>query len=811
MEAVVAAWLASMLIGAVGWPFAFALARRFPDAGAGLCFPLGLLAVSLPYYLLRVVGLLPPGRGGYLVAVLIAGVGALAVSGRTRRRALDRRRIATGIALATSVFTGSFLLYAAFRSYNPEIAGTEQPMDLLFLNATLASPGYPPYDPWLAGEPISYYYFGYVQVGVLSAIAGVPSAVGYNLGLAWTFAATAASLVSVSGGLARWALGSRRRRFVSVAPAVTLTLVLFVGSLSAVFEWAAAHERYNPPLFRAFGVEHLLPCEEGAVGPGCYAATASPRTSAWYPTEYWFWWRGSRVIPGTITEFPFFSFLLGDLHPHVMALPLVVMAVGVAAATWRGRGPLRLATVRTRPWETAAVAAIIGALAFQNAWDVITFTGLFLLAAAARNWRTEPAPRALLAALGWLLPALPLALALYAPWWLTFSSQASGILPYVGEGTRPAHAFLQFGVPAALALLLVFAVRFPSWSSASAVVAGWVAVLPFIAWVVFAAARGELADAADSRGSGAWATLALYAAGCFALTATALHLGVARRAAAPAAALGAAGLLLLYGAELFFVRDVFAGSVPRLNTVFKLSYQAWVLLGLAGGTGVALAAAAAFARLATPQPQRIGALAARGALAAVVLLLACGLVYPLLAAFNRTEGFTRATGLDGLAWVRQADPAEAAITAWIAANTEPGAVVIEATGRRWVLDAAGSPILRDAGVDYTEAGRIASRTGRQAPIGWYFHQVQWRGDTESNRARFTARQAAVDEAYLATDPARVIEVMRQFGAEYLVVGRVELAAYPGLPLDFSEFLDVVFEDGRYRVYRLPYYRPVSQP
>jgi hypothetical protein len=44
-----------------------------------------------------------------------------------------------------------------------------------------------------------------------------------------------------------------------------------------------------------------------------------------------------------------------------------------------------------------------------------------------------------------------------------------------------------------------------------------------------------------------------------------------------------------------------------------------------------------------------------------------------------------------------------------------------------------------------------------------------------------------------------------------VVGAVELARYPGPFPDYDAFLDRVFESGRYRVYRLPEYRPVSAP
>ena len=809
MEAVLAVLLASLALGVIGVPLAAVLLRRLPDMGAGLALPLGLLAVSLPYFLLRVADVLPPGRGGYLIAAGLAGAGAAFVARHIRWRRADRMRLLLGIVIAASVYSGAFLAYTAFRSYNPEIAGTEQPMDLLFLNATLTSPEYPPRDPWLAGEPVSYYYFGYLQIGVLTAISGVPSSVGYNLGLAATFAAAASGLVSVAWALARWALPARARRYAAVAPAAAIVLVLFAGSLSAVFEWAAAHERYNEPLYRAFGVDYLLPCEPGTAA-NCYAGPAGARTSAWYPTEFWFWWRGSRVIPGTITEFPSFSFLLGDLHPHVMALPLVTLATGIALALWRGRTPLTWRRARARPWEAAVLGASFGALAFQNAWDVITFSALLALAVIGRNARLMPVGRALAGAAAFLALAGAAALALYAPWWLTFSSQASGLLPYVGEGTRPAHAFLQFGVPGLAAALLLAAFPGRARLGPPAVAAGWVAVVPFVGWVAFAAARGDLAAGADARGAGGWVTLAVLGLAAWSLGALALTYAVARRGAAPAAALAALGFLLLYGAELFFVRDVFYGSVPRLNTVFKLSYQAWLLLGIAGAVAISGVVAAAASR-GPRYLQFLRPAVARVALLPLGLLVGAGLVYPLLAVFNRTEGFSRPTAIDGLAWLQASDPDEYALTRWVAAQTPPGAVVIEATGRRWAIDAGGNRTMVDANVDYTDAGRIASRTGRQAPIGWYFHEIQWRGDSEANRSRLLQRQDAVDSAYLTTSPDRVVSVMRDFGADYLVVGAVELARYPGPFPDYDTFLDRVFESGRYRVYRLPEYRPVSAP
>ncbi len=799
MADVLAFWAAALLAAAVGLPVAMATFRRLPDAGAGLSFALGLLLTALPYFLLRTASVLPPGRGGFVAALALAALIAAATLGRDSWSAVTLRRAAPGIVVAAAIFTCAFFGYTAFRSYNAEIGGTEQPMDLMYLNAALNSADYPVEDPWLAGENASYYYFGYVQTAALTAIAGVPASTGYNLGLAYTFAATASGVVSVGWALARWAMGPRRK-YAFAGGGIAVALVLFSGSLSAVFEWPAAHGNTNEALYDAFGVGWMVPCAPGETAD-CYTGPVEGRTDRWYPSEYWFWWRGSRVIPGTITEFPFFSFLLGDLHPHVMALPLVLLAAGTALATWRGRGVLGWQAVRRRPAATLLLAGVFGALAFQNAWDVITFSTLLLAAVFARNARRRPPLQAAKDTLAYLAPAAAAAAVIFAPWWLEFSSQASGIYAYTGAGTRPAHAFLQFGVLGSAALLtlgFVHRATRPEFINA-ALGTAWLVVVPFVGWVALAAARGDLDTAVDERGAGGWVTLVVYGSSVWALAAATVVLALARKSAAPAVGLAALGALLLYGAELFFIRDVFFGSVPRLNTVFKLTYQVWLLFGLAGGAGVL----AALDGLRRRDPWS-GVVAVPA-----VLLISAGAVYPLLAAFNRTESFSRETAIDGLEMVARIDPAEYALTQWIAEHTDPGDVVIEATGRRWALDSGGAPSMVSADVDYSDAGRIAARTGRTTPIGWYFHEIQWRGDTGTNRAEFTRRQDLVDAAYTAADPSAVLASMQALGARYLVVGHVEIDRYPGLMPDFGGFLDTAFESGQYRVYALPEYRMVA--
>jgi len=212
MVDVLAFWAAAMVIAACGFPIAAVVMRRLPDAGAALSFPLGLLLSGYLYFILRVLHLLGPGRRDYFVAVIVVALISAAVVGRDRWFKVTWRRAWPGVVIAGAVFTFAFFSYTAFRSYNSEIGGTEQPMDLMYLNATLNSQDYPPQDPWLSGERASYYYFGYLQAGVLTAVSGVPASTGYNLALAYTFAAAAAGIASLAYALARWVLGSRARK-----------------------------------------------------------------------------------------------------------------------------------------------------------------------------------------------------------------------------------------------------------------------------------------------------------------------------------------------------------------------------------------------------------------------------------------------------------------------------------------------------------------------------------------------------------------------------------------------------------------------
>src|SRR5690606_4219168 len=130
---------------------------------------------------------------------------------------------------------------------------------------------------------------------------------------------------------------------------------------------------------------------------------------------------------------------------HVMSIPLVLLTLGLAAAAWRGRAALDMGRLRRRPVEGVAIGVVLGALAFQHAWDLLTCAGIFAVAVAVRNLRRDTFRRAAVNTAGYVLPILFVAVVAYLPWYIDFRSQAEGLYPYVGRGSRPAQAFLQFG------------------------------------------------------------------------------------------------------------------------------------------------------------------------------------------------------------------------------------------------------------------------------------------------------------------------------------------------------------------------------
>lgn len=356
-------------------PLSYRVFSRLPSNGIVFAKPLGLLGAGFAVWVIGLTHTIPNSRWSVLLALaVLAGVSALAVRGR-RPELWRALRASTGLLLAAEmVFIAAFIGVVLLRASTPDISHTEQPMDLMFLNAVIVSPHYPPNDPWLAGAQVSYYYLGYLMIGSVAMLTGAAASVAYNLGLATAAAIGAVAAFGLTFDLVRLARGSREAAIRAGLAAVFLLLI--ASNLVGALELGRAAGAGDEAFWESVGIQGL---------------TAAEPSSSWYPDDaFWWWWRASRAIPGAIAEFPAFSFVLGDLHPHVMSIGFVLLMGGIAIQVYLQQGLLQAAAL-WRHWPLLLVIVVsLGSLAAANLWDLplgLALVGGAVMLNAARNER----------------------------------------------------------------------------------------------------------------------------------------------------------------------------------------------------------------------------------------------------------------------------------------------------------------------------------------------------------------------------------------------------------------------------------------
>ncbi|MDP2975185.1 MAG: DUF2298 domain-containing protein, partial [Anaerolineales bacterium] len=334
-------YLAISFLGLLTFPLAFRLFPALADRGYSLARALGLLLWGYIFWLLASLGIVQNDIGGLLLALLIlTGLSGWALW-KTIVNILpcgDRQPSIVNwlksnlrlIFITEALFLLSFAFLALVRAANPEIVGTEKPMELAFINAILRSPTFPPRDPWLSGYAISYYYFGYVMTAMLAKLTGVLGSVAFNLMLALLFALSAVGAYGILYNLlAAWqrTTDDRQSKLVTdhwslVTSFLAPLFLLLVSNLEGFLEILHQRGLFWPPdpqlatLSTSSGQARnfwtWLDIKDLSLPPS--------QPLGWIPDRYLWWWRASRVVQDydlagnwreIIDEFPFFSYLLG--------------------------------------------------------------------------------------------------------------------------------------------------------------------------------------------------------------------------------------------------------------------------------------------------------------------------------------------------------------------------------------------------------------------------------------------------------------------------------------------------------------------
>lgn len=844
------------LIGWITFPLVYRLLPALVDRGYAFTRTVGLLLWAYAFWLLASLGILRNDLGGLLFSVLLL----IALSGWALRSVsleemADWLRKQRSLVLVVEIlFLVAFAFMGLVRAANPEILGTEKPMELAFINAILNSPEFPPHDPWLSGYAISYYYFGYVMVAMLAKLTGTPGGVAFNLGVTLVFALSAVG----SYGLVYNLLSFRSTRLprrqmessgrVAQAKSTFLSLallgpifVLLIGNLEGFLEVLHARGLFwqstptgelTSPFWKWLDMREL--------------SSPPQQPFSWTPSRYLWWWRASRVVQDydfaenwkeVIDEFPAFSYLLADLHPHVLAMPFAFLAMGLALNLFLGGGEGRLSWLqrglgeRVESWLSLEInppvfllgAVCLGGLAFLNTWDFPFYVALFAGAFALVRMRQVGT--------GWgvgiseffrLTVALVVTgIILYLPFYIGFSSQAGGVLPNLVYPTRGTHLWVMF----APLLLPLFAFLYFRWMHSSGLgfwKGGALALsLTLLLWLLSILLTVGIAmlpevnnlflgslSAPDYgnllaeslvrriRSPGGWLTLLILLAMTLGLMLKAVgekkieenvegSRALSNRESAQdvpqslspnifVLLLILLGTLLVLGPEFLYLRDLFGW---RINTIFKFYYQAWLLWAVA---------AAYASSILLLIPRRPWNLIYRGVL---ILIMMVGMTYTSLGLWTKTNAFKPAMGLtlDGTAYLLNQSPNEMSAIAWLSAA--PAGVVAEAVG--------GS---------YSIYGRVSTLSGQPTVLGWDFHETQWRGSS----LLLGTRQNDIQRLYCTRDWNEAQEIINLYNIRYIFLGNLERSDFtpancPGGLNDvkFIRNLAVAFQQGEVTVYMVP--------
>jgi YYY domain-containing protein len=760
----VALWLAAFLaIGLLGTPLATRLFESFPDRGAALSLPLSLAVVGIVAYW---VGHLSLTAGLVVGLVVLAALSVLSV--RTLDRSSFEFRAMAGPAV---VFALAFLFMIAVRALDPAVhpGGGEKFLDFGLLKSLLRTTRLPPEDFWFAGEPVKYYYGGHLLTALLAKLTFTEARYAYNLALAGFFG----MLVTATYGLAG-AIAAARGRSSRTAGIVGAFFVGFASNLETpgrAVLWALP-DGLAQPVADSLGV-----AIEGLAGS----------------LVAFSYWGASRVIPGTVNEFPLFAWLNGDLHAHMMSTPFLLLAAGVWFAYYRTPAA---ALGRRRLLVFGALPPVAGLLAVINTWSFPTVAGIGWLALTF----ADGAPTALVPRLGsrwpsgesWLgreLSRTTGALAVAAgvlvmgllwslPFWLgAASGRAIAFLPdrsALGPLVVVHGAFVAVFVSYLLARSRTLAKR--TRRIALAATAGLFALawlvdaaalalfgpLLLVGWLVLAVRRnGEHLAPAES--GLAQRPQAAESDG-----------GVERQPSLPdvgfETVLLVAGVGLVLIVEFVYIQE--NAGPGRFNTVFKTYAQVWVLFGTAAGAMAAWLAGSPESSAATLSD---GARTAGRVLLAVLVLSTS--IYGALALTDQltseaSVATTEDPTLDARAFVSTTHPEEAAAIAWL--DDRKGQPHIVSTPGCYCND-------DDSLTSYNWVNAPSSLTGLPTVVGWD-HEIGYRGENP-----YLERVADVETIYQGT-PGERARLLDEYDVRYIYVGPNERAAYG--PTDFDDLRGV---------------------
>ncbi len=687
-------WLSLEIVGLASLPLAIYLSGELEDAGYAIAKLTGLVLVS---YIAWLLTFFYP----YSVVLLYFSLGVVACFSIYVFFKFKIKIDGKHLLRNETIFTLAFLIFTSIRSFSPDYYWTagEKMMEFGFIKAILRSSFFPPLDPWFAGEGMHYYYLGFQTVANLALLSNVDLSLGFNLAVATFFALAFNAAFGIGLNLCRdFKFGLLASFFATVIGNLVGFLQLLAALILAI----------SPSTF--YQLYYLI-------------ASSPPSLELISFTPSWYW-ASSRVIPNTINEFPFFSFLHGDLHPHMISIPFQLLLLYLLLAFFISK--------EIKWSQLLAIAISLGFLYPLNSWDFPTYVFLTLTSLVLKLRRHL---KKMLLALGIIFTTI----CLYLPFFILLASPRE-IGMVIERSSLPNYLaiFLIFLFPIASYLLASYRARFKD--------------------IVILALLCLLSIILNAQ-------LLIILLPVIAISMT-LLMKEHNASKQYMLLLILTGALLSLFCEFFYIKDAMGLQYHRMNTVFKLYLQNWLLFAIAASY--------------TCYHLREWFFKKRAWAIAACALIFMGSLYPFIATYLKSNGFKNTPELDGTLYIKREHPREYEAIRWLNENIKDVKVILQAPGS-----------------SYTWSSYISAFTGLPTPIGWAGHEVNWRNSYEEVNRRI----AEVDEIYTSS-AARTKELLKKYDIAYIYIGSAEQLRYGSYVLEKFDSYELVFANKEAKIYKI---------
>jgi YYY domain-containing protein len=716
-------WFVLLLLGITFLPLAQKIFFHFHDNGYLFAKTIGIALSGYLMWLLSSMKLLKFNTVSCILVILIGILfnAILLVRMKTEhKKTMFTAQKLTSMISEELLFLIIFLIWTYIRGFKPEAYGTEKFMDYGFMTIMMRGDYMPPKDLWFAGSTINYYYVGQYMAAFMTKLSVVKVNAGYNLMLM--------TLASFGFVLPYSLVYNVTKNFFIEQDIRHRKSPVFAGLLSGAGVSLAGNMHFT--LFYWF-----VPIIKTILG-------VKSEDKYWFPNSTRFIGYNPDTKDKTIHEFPSYSFVLGDLHAHAINIIFVLTVLGILFG-WLLYRKKSMDNLRQK--ESAGISGLlrnimnphilligffIGLFHTTNFWDfpiyyvvsgaVILFFNLvayrdYKIRAEVDRYRLLKNPYVVTAIQG--ITVLIISEVTALPFTLTFD-QISTQINLAMNHTPVYQLIILWGLPVTLIVGLVVdlisnykqKINKPEEEKKGSI-------------VYYKGGRpGSFIDFLGS------------------LNISELFIVI----------LGLCGIGLILIPEIIYIKDIYSGDFKRANTMFKLTYQAFILFGVSSG----------FIFLKFIKARRFKWQLKFAIITLILFLSSFWYTKVSVGAwYGNVFNPEKYKGLDAAAYLQEKMPDDYLGIQWLNQNIKGTPVILEANGD-----------------SYSDYERVSVATGLPTVLGWYVHEWLWRGSTEV----INKRAEDIKTIYTSTDADQVRSLLDEYKIEYIYVGKLERDKYSDL-------------------------------